>query len=131
MSSQSTYVYNENPAGLGRISIRETDPELYVDRMNSHSERILKPVPVMTSEPVIQPIITTTSKPRTGGSHPIINSNTNTSSKPSDETITRNPLVKIEGDQIVINGNHRIEKKKAALVGGGLIGAAVLLKLVL
>ena len=146
MSSQSSYVYNEHPAGLGRIAIRETDPMFYDDRMilqpvdsyssgGSTTQRTVQPTEVITptvKQPVLQPIITTTtSKPKTGGSHPIVNPETNTSSEPSGETTSRAPIVKVEGDYLVINGNHRIEKKKAVLVGGGLIGAAVLLKLVL
>jgi hypothetical protein len=166
MSSQSSYVHNEHPAGLGRIAIREADPMFYDDRMilqpvDSYSsggstvkrtieptvvktptvkqpvlqpEPIKKPAPVITttSTPVVQPIITpTTSIPKTGGSHPIVDPKPDSGSEPSGETTPRNTFVKVEGDQLVINGNHRIGKKKAALVGGGLIGAAVLLKLVL
>lgn len=180
MSSQSSYVYNEQPAGLGRISIRETDPMFSRDRMvlqpvDSYSsggstvrrtieptvvktptvkqpvlrnEPIKKPTPVITttSKPVVQPITTTTTiTPKTGGSQPIItttiskpktgdnhvNPETNNSSEPSGEFTSHDPIVKVEGDQLVINGNHRIGKKKAALVGGGLIGAVLLLKLVL
>jgi hypothetical protein len=166
MSSQSSYVYNEHPEGLGLIAIREADPMFYDDRMilqpvDSYSsggstvkrtieptvvktptvkqpvlqpEPIKKPAPVITttSTPVVQPIITTTtSKPKTGGSHPIVDQKPDAESNPSGETTPLNSFVKVEGDQLVINGNHRIEKKKAALVGGGLIGVAVLLKLVL
>jgi hypothetical protein len=166
MCSQSNYVYNEHPAGLGRMAIRETEPMFYDDRMSLqpvdsylsgestvqqtvqptvvktptvnqpvlYPAPIIKPAPVITttSTPVVQPIITTsTSKPQTGGSHPVVNPELETDSNSSGKTDSRISFIKVEGDQLVINGNHRIGKKKAALVGGGLIGVAVLLKLVL
>jgi hypothetical protein len=146
MSSQSSYLYNEHPAGLGLIAIRETDPMFFDDRMilqpaDSHSsggstvERTVQPTVVSTptvNQPIVQPIITTTtSTPQTGGSHPIVNPEPETDSNSSSKTDSRASFIKVEGDQLVINGNHRIGKKKAALVGGGLIGAAFLIKLVL
>jgi hypothetical protein len=146
MSSQSSYLYNEHPGGLGRIAIRETDPMFFDDRMilqpadsyssgGSTAERTVQPTVVSTptvNQPIVQPIITTTtSTPQTGGSHPIVNPEPGTDSNSSGKTDSRASFVKVEGDQLVINGNHRIDKKKAALVGGGLIGAAFLIKLVL
>lgn len=146
MRSQSSYVYNEHPGGLGRIATLESDPMFYDDRTTlqptdsyssggSTAERTVQPTVISiptVNQPVVQPIITTTtSKPQTGGSHPIIHPKPDNGSDPSGESASHNPFVKMEGDQLVINGNHRIGKKKAALIGGGLIGAAVLLKLVL
>ena len=112
MSSQSSYVYHEHPAGLGLIAFRETDPMFNDDRMNpkpvdqypsggSSAPKTVDPFGIKTPS-VKQPIIQT-------------------------ESIVKPTQVVLP----TIDGDHRIGKKKAALIGGGLIGAALLLKLVL
>jgi len=167
MSSQSSYVYNENPNGLGLMAIRPTDPMVYDDRMilqpvdryssgGSGSTAIKEPtvirpviepvsIPRPISEPtptvspkpkpVVQSVITTTSAPKTGGSSPIVNP----VSKPATDNETdsgsskgsRSSFVRVDGDDLVINGTRRIPKKQAAIIGGGAIGAALLLKFIL
>ncbi|PWN06103.1 hypothetical protein [Rhodohalobacter mucosus] len=153
MSSQSSYVYNEHPAGLGRIATQQADPMLYDERMilqpaDSYSsggstlQRTVQPTVVKVptvNQPVLQPdpvkipdpVIRTRLMPQTGGPHPIVDPKPDAGIEPLGVIISGNSFVKVEGDQLVINGNHRIEKKKAALIGGGLLGAAVLLKIVL
>jgi len=167
MSSQSSYVTNENPNGLGLMAIRQTDPMVYNDRMilqpvdryssgGSGSTAIKEPtvirpvietvsIPKPISEPtpsvlpkpkpVVQPVITTTSVPKTGGSFPIVNpvskpaADNETAPKSSEGS--RSSFVRVDGDDLIINGTRRIPKKQAAIIGGGAIGAALLLKYIL
>jgi hypothetical protein len=83
------------------------------------------------TQPRVQPIPSTTSTPQTGGGHPVENPHTGVSPVTTVETTNPTSIVKVEADHLVINGNHRIDKKKAALIGGSIIGTAILLKLIL
>lgn len=136
MSSQSSYVTNEKPNGLGLMPIRSTDLMVHDDRMILQAvDRYSSGGSTINGPTVIQPITPTTSVPQTGGSSPIVNP----VSKPANENDmdsksgagNRAPYLQVDGDQLVINGTHRISKKRAVIIGVSTIGAGLLLKFIL
>jgi hypothetical protein len=85
------------------------------------------------SRPILRPVTdpTTTGQPTTGGSRPIIGPVLQPNPPVVTATGDSAPLVRMNGSTVVINGRHHIEKRHLALIGGGLVGAVLLYKLVL
>jgi len=73
----------------------------------------------------------TTSVPTTGGSYPILHPQPGSGNQPPKETNSGPSFLTLDGDHVVIAGDHRIKKTQAVMVGAGLAGAAILLKYIL
>ena len=136
MPSHSSYTYNNSTHGLGQLMISEEAYQIYDRRRATHPTRL----PVRSSgrstiQPVVpprtlQPIVTT-SVPQTGGSYPILQPATGSGDHQTEEPTSGASFLTLDGDHIVIAGDHRLKKKQAIMVGAGLAGAAVLLKYIL
>ncbi len=85
---------------------------------------------VIDLQPKVQPVTGPGSKPQTGGPSAVINT-ASVPAEPANHDEAPAPFLQSRGDQFVINGTMQIPKKKAALIGGGAIGAALLLKYIL
>jgi hypothetical protein len=89
------------------------------------------PTTLVTTPPkTIQPIVTT-SVPTTGGSYPILTTGSGGGAQSPVNTTSGSSFFTLDGDHLVIAGDHRIKKKNAIMVGAGLAGAAILLKTIL
>lgn len=86
---------------------------------------------VIDLQPRVQPVTGPGSKPQTGGPSAVINTPPAPAGEPANHDEAPAPFLQSQGDQLVINGTMQIPKKKAALIGGGAIGAALLLKYIL
>jgi len=117
MKTQSSYLYRNTSDGGGQLAVRSIDPLFYDG--------------VIDLQPKVRPVSETVSKPQTGGPSPVIS----TAPAPTTEAINSQgdpaPFIQTQDEQLIINGTIRIPKKKAALIGGGAIGAALLLKYIL
>jgi len=69
--------------------------------------------------------------PKTGGSFPILQPKDGSGGQSTKEPNSSASFLTLDGDHIVIAGDHRIKKKQAVVIGAGLAGAAVLLKYIL
>ena len=136
MPSHSSFTYNGSTNGLGQLMASEESRQTYDRRratpptrlpVRSSDRSTIKPV---VSTHTIQPI-ETTSLPQTGGSYPILQPATVGGGQPPNKTTASASFLTLDGDHIVIAGDHRIKKKQAVLVGAGLAGAVVLLKYIL
>ena len=136
MPSHSSYIYNGSSHGLGQLMVSEESHQIYDRRRATRPTRLpvrgsgrstIKPVvPPRTLQPIV-----TTSVPQTGGGFPILQPATGSGDQPTKEPTSGASFLTLDGDHIVIAGDHRIKKKQAVLVGAGLAGAAVLLKYIL
>ena len=138
MPSHSSYIYtNESSNGLGQMMVSSSAQQMY-DRQRD-VQPTLMPVresgrsTIDSSSPTrtIQPIVATIA-PKTGGSHPIIDPVL----QPDPPVVTATgqnptPWVRMDGATVVFNGQHHIEKRHLARIGGGLLGAALLYKVIL
>lgn len=129
MASQSTYTPPLQVPGPG---LSGPDLLLRNDDSTRYSSEWLTPGQPVRSMPVtIEPIITTPSKPRTGGEQPIVDLKPGSGGETPDYPRPGAPLITSQGNHFVMNGAYRIEKKKVALAGGGLLATAILLKIIL
>ena len=136
MPTHSSYIYNGSSNGLGQLMVSEEAHQIYDRRRATHPTRLpVRGSGRSTAKPVvpprtIQPIVTT-SVPQTGGSYPILQPATDSGGEPTKEPTSSTSFLSLDGDHIVIAGDHRVKKKQAVLVGAGLAGAVVLLKYIL
>ena len=113
MKSQSTY--SPNPAGMGVI--KRLQPVVNRHGSSQAIEPTFTPepafIPTYTPQPVEKPIIIQAPKP--GDVIPATTAN-------------RDPFLSITGDKIIIGG-WAIDKTTAYMAGGGIVGAALLVRL--
>lgn len=136
MPSHSRYIYTDSPGGLGQLMVPSSTASDY-DWQRNFGPTLLPagnpgaPTTLITTPPkTIQPIVTT-SVPTTGGSYPILTAGSAGDPQSSVQTSSGSSFFTLDGDHLVIAGDHRIKKNKAIMVGAGLAGAAILLKTIL
>lgn len=139
MSTQSRYTYSLASEGLGRFAMAMTNPMVRENRMilqpfvnrsgsGSGTNTVNNPPPPVIPTPKLPPPVIQPVKPP----EPVIpKAPDNTNGQVNDNTSGSSaPFLAVDGDEVVIQGRHRVNKRTAMIAGGGLAGSLLLFSLI-